>query len=123
MLIKSKCVKISHFKCVYFGQPVCENSIFRTTHVHNGQLQSKQFMCAHSFETLIRNFAVEKWKLELKLRNSKLKLQKNFQIFLETFISESGLVFKFGVINWFTKQITKFVKCRKKVSRKIQKIL
>ena len=48
VLMKSKCVKISHFKCVYFGQPVCENSIFQTTHVHNGQLQSKQFMCAPS---------------------------------------------------------------------------
>ena len=43
------------------------------------------------------------------LRNETLmKLQKNFQIFPETFISEFGLFFKFGVITWFTKQITKF---------------
>ena len=41
-----------------------------------------------------------------------MKLQQNFQIFLETFSLEFGLFFKFGIINWFTKQITKFVKRR-----------
>ena len=62
------------------------------------------------FETLTRNLEAEKWNSELKLRNSKLKLQKNFQIFLKTFILKLCLFFKFGVINWFTKQITQFVK-------------
>ena len=38
-----------------------------------------------------------------------LKLQQKFQIFLEIFILEFGLFFKFGVITWFTKKITKFV--------------
>ena len=37
------------------------------------------------FETLIRNFEVEKWNFELKLRNSKSKLLKYFQISLKTF--------------------------------------
>ena len=32
-----------------------------------------------NFETLIRYLEVEKWNFELKLRNSKLKLQKNFK--------------------------------------------
>ena len=61
-------------------------------------------------ETSIGNFEVEKWYFEFKLRNSKLKVQKNFQIFLETYTLEFGLFFKFGVITWFTKQIAKFVK-------------
>ena len=39
-----------------------------------------------------------------------MKLQKKFQIFPETFILKFYLFFKFDVINWFTKQITKFVK-------------
>ena len=39
-----------------------------------------------------------------------MKLQKNFQIFHETFILKFYLFSKFGVISWFTKQITKFVK-------------
>ena len=38
-----------------------------------------------------------------------MKLQKNLQIFLVTFVLEFGLFFKFGV-NWFTKQITEFEK-------------
>ena len=28
------CAKIFHFKCVYFSQPVSENSVFRTTFIH-----------------------------------------------------------------------------------------
>ena len=28
------CVKIFHFKCAYFGQPMSENSICRTTYIH-----------------------------------------------------------------------------------------
>ena len=66
--------------------------------------------CTSNFKTLIANFKAKKWNFESKLQNSKLEPQKNFQIFLETFILEFGLFFKFGVINWFTKQITKFVK-------------
>ena len=38
-----------------------------------------------------------------------MKLQQNFQIFLETLIFEFGLFLKFGVITWITKQIKKFV--------------
>ena len=55
------------------------------------------------FETLIRNFEVEKWNFELKL-------PKNFSNLPWDFILKFGLFFKFGVITWFTKQITKFVK-------------
>ena len=51
-----------------------------------------------NFETLIGKFKVEKRNFELKVRNSKLKLQKIFQIL------------EFGVIDWFAKQITKFIK-------------
>ena len=57
-----------------------------------------------NFETLIGKFKVDKRNFELKVRNSKLKLQKIFQIL------EYGLFFKFGVIDWFAKQITKFIK-------------
>ena len=46
-----------------------------------------------NFEFLIGKFKVEKRNFELKVRNSKLKLQKIFQIL------EFGLFFKFGVID------------------------
>ena len=29
------CIKVVHFKCVYFGPLVSENSVFRTTYIHN----------------------------------------------------------------------------------------
>ena len=64
---------------------------FCRTHI---SLQSKRFVRASNFETLTGNLEVEKWNFELKFRNSKLKLQTNFQIFLETFILEFGLFFK-----------------------------
>ena len=37
-------------------------------------------------------------------------LQRIFKSSFEAFILELGLFFKFGVITWFTKQITKFVR-------------
>ena len=52
--------------------------------------------------TLIGNFEVEKWNLELKLRNSKLELQKILKSF-ETFTLEFGLFLKLGDITWFIK--------------------
>ena len=58
----------------------------------------------------------------MKLCNSTLKLKKRFQIFLETFILEFRLFFKFGVITWFTKQITKFVKRNFKEDQKIYEV-
>ena len=50
--------------------------------------------------------------MKLWIENSKLHVEtsKKFQIFLETFILEFGLFFKFCVITRFTKQITKFIK-------------
>ena len=42
--------------------------------------------------------------------NFKVKLQNTFGIFLGAFILKFCLFFKFVVISWSTKQITKFVK-------------
>ena len=52
------------------------------------------------------------WEMKVWIETSKLQVEtsKKFQIFLETFISKFRLFFKFGVVDWFTKQITKFVK-------------
>ena len=61
------------------------------------------------FKTLIGDIEAEKRNFELKLRNSKWKFQKIFQIFLETFILKFYLFSKFVVNSWFAKQIT-FVK-------------
>ena len=58
--------------------------------------------------------------MKLWIETSKLlaETSKKCQIFLETFILEFGLYFKFGVITLFTKQITKFVKENFKEDRK-----
>ena len=37
------CVKIFHFKCVYFGHPVPENSVFRTTYIHKQTVKTTIF--------------------------------------------------------------------------------
>ena len=47
------CVKIFHFKSVYFEQPVSENSVFRTTYIHKQTAKTMMFSNAfylqHSF--------------------------------------------------------------------------
>ena len=73
------------------------------------------------FETLIGDFEVEKWNFELKLRNSKLKPQKKMWNLPRDLweIFTLCLLFKFGVISWFTKQITKSAK--KKLQGRFEK--
>ena len=46
----------------------------------------------------------------MKLRNSKLKLQRKILYLPWDLFLRIGLFFKFSVTTWFTKQITKFVK-------------
>ena len=34
------CVKIFRFKCVYFGQPVSENSVFQAAYIHKQMVKT-----------------------------------------------------------------------------------
>ena len=96
---------------------LCENHHEGTTKLWDSFAQNrnrdlrKHFHCrihgyrqTPNFKTLFGNFEVEKWNFELKLRNSKSKLQKHFLTFLETFTSGFGIFSN----SMFTKQITKF---------------
>ena len=50
--------------------------------------------------------------MKLRIETSKLQAEtsKNFEMFFAIFMLKFCLCSKFGVISWFTKQITKFVK-------------